>query len=153
MAAWASSRTSAVTSWPFDCSSARMWDPMNPVAPVSAMRMTTASWPGDDFPCQVNPNEPHLLRQVISYHRTVGESDNAGRERPRWLTAEQLDSWLSVVRLMTWLPWAIDRQIHQRDPYRRRPSDHRGRGSRPRRTCPVSRRGRPLIGAAATARA
>ena len=32
----------------------------------------------------------------------------------RWLTAEELDSWLSVVRLMTWLPWAIDQQL-QRD--------------------------------------
>jgi DNA-binding MarR family transcriptional regulator len=31
-----------------------------------------------------------------------------------WLTAEELDSWLSVVRLMTWLPWAIDQQL-QRD--------------------------------------
>src|ERR1022692_172864 len=32
----------------------------------------------------------------------------------RWLTAEELDSWLSVVRLMTWLPWSIDQQL-QRD--------------------------------------
>jgi DNA-binding MarR family transcriptional regulator len=31
-----------------------------------------------------------------------------------WLTAEELDSWLSVVRLMTWLPWSIDQQL-QRD--------------------------------------
>jgi DNA-binding MarR family transcriptional regulator len=57
-----------------------------------------------------------LLRQVIaegSYHRTVAESDKAAAE-PRWLTTEQLDSWLSVVRLMTWLPWAIDQQL-QRD--------------------------------------
>lgn len=30
------------------------------------------------------------------------------------MTAEELDSWLSVVRLMTWLPWAIDQQL-QRD--------------------------------------
>jgi DNA-binding MarR family transcriptional regulator len=33
---------------------------------------------------------------------------------PRWLTAEELRSWLSVVRLMTWLPWSIDQQL-QRD--------------------------------------
>ena len=32
----------------------------------------------------------------------------------RWLTAEELDSWLSFVRLMTWLPWSIDQQL-QRD--------------------------------------
>ncbi len=32
----------------------------------------------------------------------------------QWLTAEELDSWLSVVRLMTWLPWSIDQQL-QRD--------------------------------------
>jgi DNA-binding MarR family transcriptional regulator len=32
----------------------------------------------------------------------------------QWLTAEELDSWLSVVRLMTWLPWLIDQQL-QRD--------------------------------------
>jgi DNA-binding MarR family transcriptional regulator len=31
-----------------------------------------------------------------------------------WLTAEELDSWLSVVRLMIWLPWSIDQQL-QRD--------------------------------------
>ncbi len=32
----------------------------------------------------------------------------------KWLTAEELNSWLSVVRLMTWLPWSIDQQL-QRD--------------------------------------
>ena len=32
----------------------------------------------------------------------------------RWLTAAELDSWLSLVRLMTWLPWSIDQQL-QRD--------------------------------------
>lgn len=31
-----------------------------------------------------------------------------------WLTQSQLDSWLSVVRLITRLPWAIDGQL-QRD--------------------------------------
>ena len=29
----------------------------------------------------------------------------------KWLTAEELDSWLSVVRLMIWLPWSIDQQL------------------------------------------
>jgi DNA-binding MarR family transcriptional regulator len=55
-----------------------------------------------------------LLRQVISYHRAVSASDNAGSEQARWLTADELASWLLVVRLMTWLPWAIDQQL-QRD--------------------------------------
>jgi len=32
----------------------------------------------------------------------------------KWLTAAEVDSWLSVVRLMTWLPWSIDQQL-QRD--------------------------------------
>ena len=32
----------------------------------------------------------------------------------KWLTADELDSWLAVVRLMTWLPWSIDQQL-QRD--------------------------------------
>lgn len=36
-------------------------------------------------------------------------------EQPvKWLTASELDSWLSVVRMMTWLPWSIDQQL-QRD--------------------------------------
>ena len=28
-----------------------------------------------------------------------------------WLTPEELGSWLSLVRLMTWLPWSIDQQL------------------------------------------
>ena len=32
----------------------------------------------------------------------------------RWLTAGELESWLSLVRLMMWLPWSIDQQL-QRD--------------------------------------
>lgn len=36
-------------------------------------------------------------------------------EQPiRWLTADQLSSWLSFVRVLTWLPWSIDQQL-QRD--------------------------------------
>jgi DNA-binding MarR family transcriptional regulator len=31
-----------------------------------------------------------------------------------WLTAGELDAWLSLVRLFTWLPWSIDQQL-QRD--------------------------------------
>src|SRR5216684_9401779 len=32
----------------------------------------------------------------------------------KWLIRSEVDSWLSVVRLMTWLPWSIDQQL-QRD--------------------------------------
>ena len=32
----------------------------------------------------------------------------------KWLSAEELESWLSLARLMTWLPWSIDQQL-QRD--------------------------------------
>ena len=31
----------------------------------------------------------------------------------KWLTASELDSWLSVVRMMTWLPWSIDQQLRR----------------------------------------
>ena len=43
-------------------------------------------------------------------------SDRSDAKEPgvKWLTVEELDSWLSVVRLMTWLPWSIDQQL-QRD--------------------------------------
>jgi DNA-binding MarR family transcriptional regulator len=49
----------------------------------------------------------------------ISENDRrAGRgaqEAPvKWLTAAELGSWLSLVRLMTWLPWSIDQQL-QRD--------------------------------------
>src|SRR5580692_5080862 len=32
----------------------------------------------------------------------------------QWLTATELDAWLSLVRLFMWLPWSIDQQL-QRD--------------------------------------
>ena len=32
----------------------------------------------------------------------------------KWLTDGEVESWLSLVRLMTWLPWSIDQQL-QRD--------------------------------------
>jgi len=44
------------------------------------------------------------------------ETAQRGAEAPpvKWLTAAELDSWLSVVRMLTWLPWSIDQQL-QRD--------------------------------------
>ncbi|HVQ18792.1 MAG TPA: MarR family transcriptional regulator [Actinomycetes bacterium] len=45
-------------------------------------------------------------------------TEAAGEDRERatvaWLTPEEVDAWLSVVRLMTRLPWSIDQQL-QRD--------------------------------------
>src|SRR5882762_2006643 len=38
----------------------------------------------------------------------------AEKQQVEWLTADQLESWLSVVRLLIWLPWALDQQL-QRD--------------------------------------
>ena len=42
------------------------------------------------------------------------DSSTADHEHVKWLTASELDSWLSLARLMTWLPWSIDQQL-QRD--------------------------------------
>jgi DNA-binding MarR family transcriptional regulator len=39
---------------------------------------------------------------------------DTGESEVRWLTEAEVSSWLSVVRLMTWLPWSIDQQL-QRD--------------------------------------
>ena len=43
----------------------------------------------------------------------MGESlDNDAERTPAaWLTPEQLGSWLSLVKLMTWLPWSLDQQL------------------------------------------
>jgi DNA-binding MarR family transcriptional regulator len=45
---------------------------------------------------------------------TESASGRADEPPVRWLTAEELRSWLSAVRLLTWLPWSIDQQL-QRD--------------------------------------
>ena len=38
-----------------------------------------------------------------------------GAKQPpvRWLTASELESWLSLVRLWMWLPWSIDQQLRR----------------------------------------
>src|SRR4051794_1492144 len=45
----------------------------------------------------------------------MAEGAGQGPEEPpvKWLAAPELDSWLSVVRLMTWLPWSIDQQLRR----------------------------------------
>ncbi len=45
---------------------------------------------------------------------TEGARRDAGEPPVKWLTDAEVHSWLSVVRLMTWLPWSIDQQL-QRD--------------------------------------
>ncbi|HEY3881316.1 MAG TPA: MarR family transcriptional regulator [Trebonia sp.] len=45
---------------------------------------------------------------------TEGARVVARDESVKWLTAGELDAWLSLVRLFTWLPWSIDQQL-QRD--------------------------------------
>ena len=37
---------------------------------------------------------------------------SAGQPVP-WLTPEELEAWLSIVRMMMWLPWSIDQQLQQ----------------------------------------
>jgi DNA-binding MarR family transcriptional regulator len=44
---------------------------------------------------------------------TEAAPGDAGEPPVNWLTAAELDSWLSVVRLMTWLPWSIDQQLRR----------------------------------------
>jgi len=45
----------------------------------------------------------------------MSEAAHQDAEKPpvKWLTAAEVDSWLSVVRLMTWLPWSIDQQLRR----------------------------------------
>jgi DNA-binding MarR family transcriptional regulator len=45
----------------------------------------------------------------------MSEGAHQGAEKPpvKWLTAAELDSWLSVVRLISWLPWSIDQQLRR----------------------------------------
>ena len=44
---------------------------------------------------------------------TEGARRDAGEQQVRWLTAAEVDSWLSVIRLTTWLPWSIDQQLRR----------------------------------------
>jgi DNA-binding MarR family transcriptional regulator len=57
----------------------------------------------------------HLNHPVIGMLASMTEGADRGAGEPvKWLTAAEVHSWLSVVRLMTWLPWSIDQQL-QRD--------------------------------------
>jgi DNA-binding MarR family transcriptional regulator len=52
---------------------------------------------------------------VNQYSDPVTEEALRSAEEPpvKWLTAAEVDSWLSVVRMMTWLPWSIDQQLRR----------------------------------------
>ena len=54
----------------------------------------------------------HRVSQVSD---PVTQAARRDAEEPpvKWLTAAELDSWLSVVRLITWLPWSIDQQLRR----------------------------------------
>jgi DNA-binding MarR family transcriptional regulator len=44
---------------------------------------------------------------------TEATQRGAGDPPVRWLTDAEVNSWLSLVRLMTWLPWSIDQQLRR----------------------------------------
>jgi len=60
--------------------------------------------------------QPHQnpLNHLNQYPDPVTEGAGRGAEKPvQWLTDAEMNSWLSVVRLMTWLPWSIDHQLRR----------------------------------------
>jgi len=55
------------------------------------------------------------VSHLNQYSDPVTEGFRREAEEPpvKWLTAAEVDSWLSVVRMMTWLPWSIDQQLRR----------------------------------------
>jgi DNA-binding MarR family transcriptional regulator len=55
------------------------------------------------------------MGHVNQYPASMAEGAPRGAEEPpvRWLTDAELSSWLSVVRLISWLPWSIDQQLRR----------------------------------------
>jgi DNA-binding MarR family transcriptional regulator len=45
----------------------------------------------------------------------MAENQRRDDEQPpvKWLTAAELDSWLSLIKMTTWLPWSIDQQLRR----------------------------------------
>ena len=54
-----------------------------------------------------------MLWQVRRYDHDVTGPVDPKKAAVQWLTAEEQESWLAVVRLVTWLPWSIDRQLRR----------------------------------------
>jgi DNA-binding MarR family transcriptional regulator len=44
---------------------------------------------------------------------TERTQSGAGKPPVKWLTPAEVESWLSLVRLMSWLPWSIDQQLRR----------------------------------------
>src|SRR6202453_5526266 len=44
---------------------------------------------------------------------TDGARSGAEEQPVQWLTDAEVGSWLSVVRMITWLPWSIDQQLRR----------------------------------------
>src|SRR5579859_6914846 len=40
-------------------------------------------------------------------------SHGGGEPQVKWLTHSELESWLSVMRLMSWLPWVLDQRLRR----------------------------------------
>jgi DNA-binding MarR family transcriptional regulator len=55
------------------------------------------------------------VSHLNQYSDPVTEEANREAEEPpvKWLTDAEVSSWLSVVRMMTWLPWSIDQQLRR----------------------------------------
>jgi DNA-binding MarR family transcriptional regulator len=41
------------------------------------------------------------------------EAPSSQNDEVEWLTKDELESWLAVVRMLTWLPWSIDQQLRR----------------------------------------
>ena len=54
-------------------------------------------------------NSSHLESVPLADGAVAG----TGEPPAKWLTAAELESWLSVVRLTIWLPWAIDQRLRR----------------------------------------
>lgn len=47
-------------------------------------------------------------------HRMARQPRRDATQPPvKWLTASELDDWLTLVRLLMWLPWSIDQQLRR----------------------------------------
>jgi DNA-binding MarR family transcriptional regulator len=68
-------------------------------------------------PLNASPWKCELFEMYSDWYpeQMAREVPRGAEERPvKWLSGTELESWLSVVRMMTWLPWSIDQQL-QRD--------------------------------------
>jgi hypothetical protein len=59
------------------------------------------------------PDARHHAESLESFSAWCSDQVTEGAAAVKWLAAAKVDSWLSVVRLMTWLPWSIDQQLRR----------------------------------------